>query len=485
MAADQAIIDAINKRRRNDTPGPFDQAWDFAKSLPGKFSNFGKPEAIPMSSDFASTDERDAYAKAMNAPKPPQLGMGDLTREDRGEDLDVDARNPASAKPENMLAGFKAKPQNMMATQMMSMPDPAVKAAVAARSTARDDMQRAQMASNDNSMYANIGDAGGDLGAAIAGVKRAAPAGYDNLKKTANAPVEQLEERTKFGRASDLTDPNSVQSNVARNLAKAQLKSAGQDPNQVDGMSAQDLSDFMQKGLSSLESAETRKASMKMHNDLVGLKQRELNDDKFNKRITLFGDSLDENKGRTGEFGRQQQLVNSSDRALVLGKQFADGNLPPAQVAELATSVAGLVSGGSHAAEATVHRFVPSTYSGSEAGISQWLTSEPKGAGQQAFVKQLLETAQRERQQAVGKIHGIKMSRVAQFEDLQRQNPTAFNAVLQSKGVDPEEYAKFKAGGYKVQAAAPASLNMGGVLSYDDPDKEKRYQAFKASQGIN
>lgn len=178
-----------------------------------------------------------------------------------------------------------------------------------------------------------------------------------------------------------------------------------------------------------------------------------------NKRYTSLGDALDENKGRAGEFGRQVQFVNNADRVLQLAKQFPDLNLPPAQMGELASASASLIGGGSGAAEGTINRFVPKTLAGSAAGLAQWLTSEPHGAGQQAFVKQMMDTAQRERDLAASKLQAVKMSRVAQYSDLSTKDPAKFNAVLESHGIDPAQYADYQKNGYKAPTPTKPTTN--------------------------
>lgn len=170
---------------------------------------------------------------------------------------------------------------------------------------------------------------------------------------------------------------------------------------------------------------------------------------KVSRRFTAMSDALDEDKARTGEFGRQKQFVNNADRVLALRTQFPDGNLPPAQMAEFATSVASLIGSGSHAAEATVGRYVPHTSSGTVADIVQYLSNDPQGAGQQGFVKLMTDTAERERGLAQSKLKAVKYQRVASFGDMENRDKDRFNEILESQGVDPEEYQQFKKNGYK------------------------------------
>ncbi len=255
------------------------------------------------------------------------------------------------------------------------------------------------------------------------------------------------------------SDPNSAESKSTRDYYRGLIKSANPraNTNQIvpETMSAADL-----KSKEGLLPEYVKGA--------FGVQERQTTNDRVlgkqtNQNNTKLGDAIDENKGRSGELGRQVQFANNADRALVLGKQFSDGNLPPAQMAELATSVGALLAGSGHAAEGTISRFVPSTASGSVAQIQQWLTSEPKGAGQQAFVRQLLDTAQRERDLALDKVKGVKFGRVAQF-NVDPTDPQVA-AILKSHGVDPDEYQEYVKGGYKMPAAAAKQQTGQGLLN--------------------
>lgn len=265
---------------------------------------------------------------------------------------------------------------------------------------------------NSNNAELNLAQAAGDFGAGLAGTK--VDPGYYNAARDQNAATVKgaegdVERNRKL--VQDFMN-NKRAEDVARENRAARLEMAKQ-------------------------TGEMRKA-----NQLTQLGEKQ------SKRLSALGDAIDENKGRTGELGRQIQFVNNADRVLTLKKQFPDGNLPAAQMAELATASAGLLGGGTGAAEHTISRFVPKSASGDVAKLQEWLESEPKGAGQQAFAKQMFETAEREKALAQDKVKGAKYARVAQFSDL--QDNAGFNSVLQSHGIEPSEYETYKNNGFKL-----------------------------------
>jgi len=119
-------------------------------------------------------------------------------------------------------------------------------------------------------------------------------------------------------------------------------------------------------------------------------------------------------------------------------------------MSELASSTASLSNGGGHAAEGTINQYLPPTVSKTEAGITQWLTNNPQGSGQQKFAQMMFDTAQREKDLASSKVNAVKLSRVADYKDLAQKDPQRFNIALQSHGIDPKDYAEFASNNYQV-----------------------------------
>lgn len=80
-------------------------------------------------------------------------------------------------------------------------------------------------------------------------------------QKMAGEELTQVDKERDIGRKTELGDPNSTQSAVARNVARRRLKESGADPNMItNGMSALDV-DALEKSVTGLESSATRKAT--------------------------------------------------------------------------------------------------------------------------------------------------------------------------------------------------------------------------------
>lgn len=119
------------------------------------------------------------------------------------------------------------------------------------------------------------------------------------------------------------------------------------------------------------------------------------------------------------DYQKQKQIMSSADRvkALTAQGESQPGGLDNRQIHEVAIAAANLVSGGTGAAQATVESLVPHSYSGSAAGIEEWLSGNPKGAEQQEFVKRMAETADREKHLATEKVRSYNANTLQSAQD--------------------------------------------------------------------
>lgn len=148
-----------------------------------------------------------------------------------------------------------------------------------------------------------------------------------------------------------------------------------------------------------------------------------------------FSDALDPNKARGGNLAATQKLINSTDRIHGLFEQFPDGNIPAAQTTELATAVAGLISGGSPQSQHQIDEIVPQSAAGNAQKMISWLMDQPKGLQQQKFIQTLRESSQRERDIAIRQKGEAQRSRLTAFENLKAADPDRYQRMLDSFGV--------------------------------------------------
>src|ERR1700694_6226746 len=124
-------------------------------------------------------------------------------------------------------------------------------------------------------------------------------------------------------------------------------------------------------------------------------------------------------------------------------------------MSEVSGSLATLIGGGS-SGEGTRRELTPYTSGRSMAELTQWLTNEPHGAGQQAFVKQMIDTATREQGTAKSAIRQAQAQRLSSHLQYLQMFPDQAKAQIESYGFDPSE-VDFKTGKHTPKAAAPAA----------------------------
>lgn len=173
----------------------------------------------------------------------------------------------------------------------------------------------------------------------------------------------------------------------------------------------------------------------------------------YQKRLKQMGDDLDPSKQRQGSFGVSKQIFDRAERLESLAGALPDGNLDSRQMEELAIGLNSMLSGSNTGASEQVKSLVPQTIWGDAQKLKEWFVNNPTGLQQQEFVKRMLGSISREKQTAEQQMNRTRFSRIAKYSDLASSNPDDFNSVLQSNGVDPEQYQQWTKGGYKAMSA--------------------------------
>lgn len=268
-------------------------------------------------------------------------------------------------------------------------------------------------------------------------------------------------------------DPSNPAVSAKRQVVGGLLKQAGIKDVDVSNSSDAELDSFMQPLETSAKFANARAQKEASQ----GLRLGQTRD----KRFQALSETLDPTKMRGGQFAQYQKTVDDADRVLVLRDQQPDLNFDNRQMEEIALATARMLSGGSMAAQSTIKALLPKSAAGDLAKAQEYVLNMPKGAGQQAFAKRILETAERERDLAASKLQEVRYSRIAPFSDLEQDDPKMFAAVLSSKGITPEEYRAYAQAGYKLAKpkakedgllkTPPAKLpKIGDVTPFDDGD---------------
>lgn len=305
-----------------------------------------------------------------------------------------------------------------------------------------------------------------------------------------------IREQTDFDRAqmlkAKMDDPLTDESKLSRETAIAVLNRANLpkvaesvlNANGGKGASRTQIEDFLIKKGSAWQNAydqemQNQRARMvdnrarELHEDAVAARE----DTRKSKEIETyrkdFQTDMDSFKGRTGAFGKTQETLNSIARAKGLLQQFEDGDLPPAQVAELTEAWQRAISGGS-GSEERIKRLLPASAKGDVNKFIGYMINTPKGAGQQEFIKLISDSLDREEKINSDIIKSAQVQRAMgpRYKGYRENYPDEYKASLMQLGIDSgkdiDEHGRYT-GGQK---------SVGGL------DRTENLQTFKSARDM-
>lgn len=269
--------------------------------------------------------------------------------------------------------------------------------------------------------------------------------GAANLEKT-NLGLQgaQMDFRSK----ESLSDPDSPQSKALRAIAKGYGMKVTDD---MTGAQLSDLIPIAEKAFTASENrnsrmdvASLRQETMKQNSEdrqaALADKKQAKDSTELDKRFTAVKQAVDATRGRQGQFGVQRVILDNTDKLTQLARN-PDGtaaNLTTTQLQELAIA-ANKMLGGSDAAGQIEH-LLPKNAQMSETALKDWLTSEPHGANQKAYIDLTLHTLDRERALAQAKIKQATIAKIQAYNDLEQKDPVKFADMLQKLDITPDEY---------------------------------------------
>lgn len=241
------------------------------------------------------------------------------------------------------------------------------------------------------------------------------------------------------------------------------------DFSSVPAAALQQLEPIAAKIYATRESAEARKLVAQTNADARSQAQSQREEQGAEKRWTQFGQELDPTKARGGEMAKVVNSITQYGKV----KQLIEQSPNPSsnQMYEMARAFDRAVSGGV-ATEGGTQHLIPKTALGSVSDFAQWLSNSPVGRNQQAFVKQLSDSIDRETgygQKLLREWQGKKASR---FSDLAKRDQGRFEAELQNWGLAPEEFDPST----WTYRGAPAALSPSAVLPKEGSQTSARPQ---------
>jgi hypothetical protein len=177
---------------------------------------------------------------------------------------------------------------------------------------------------------------------------------------------------------------------------------------------------------------------LKYERDRNQLTRNQQRMDRVDKLGKDFNKDMDPDASRTGNFGQISARIQAGERMKTLIGAFANKNLPPAQIEELALGSANMISGTTAAARAQVEALVPKSAMGDASKIASWIANDPYGANQQKFVEMMEHTVDREMDTANRQLNDIRAKRVGSHEEFRRLAPDQYAKRMSDYGMDPK-----------------------------------------------
>lgn len=240
--------------------------------------------------------------------------------------------------------------------------------------------------------------------------------------------------------APSMTDQSSYEKGIA------QLKSQGVDMSNVpQTFDPQYMSNIHAMALSAKDQMElankdrdfgAKQKELDLKHEENSIKRDQVSSEKVDKLAKDFKNDMDADRGRSGNFGQISAKVQQADRLKTLVQSYKNGDLPPAQMEELALGMANMLAGSNGSSRAQVEALVPHTWWGGKQNAQQWLMNEPMGAGQQKFVEQMAHTIDRERDTANEQLNQIRASRLSSHDRFKKMAPDQYQVGLRSYGID-------------------------------------------------
>lgn len=384
---------------------------------------------------------------------------------DRAPANDAAPANEASPAPTMPQQASPQPPSPPMPEAMPAQPMPPVPT----EDPTMKMLSQAQDNRKNQNMLANMLDAGDRIGTAIAGQGNLTyeKGKYDNLRKIGDQGVEDVLEKQKMkGTLQDQelrgyniqkakqqatddkakSDPNSDISRMNRASVVDSLNRIGRKDlaSQVKpNMSSKQIEDLfgeynLQNMVTAYDAQQNRLEMAKVKaGDKTAAAQAKMDQkdterlDKFNKAITS---SIASSRGA---FGKMANIKRSAEAIEQLSLQNSNGNMDNRQIQELARSLDSMLSQGAATITGSSH-LVPRSASGDASKLMEYIGNIPRGAGQQAFVKKMLDTVEREKALATNQIKKESKALLGSGKDLADRHPEAWGMMLKQHGL-PED----------------------------------------------
>lgn len=326
-------------------------------------------------------------------------------------------------------------------------------------------LKRAQEQSRNMRLATALGEAAGTF-ATVAPGGKFDRGFYEEQQKLAEAPVVNIQQRKEaminkqkladmlvdnqikklaLGNAQEASDPNSEVSKTARGFYQM-LHPGIEKTEGWNKTSASFLKDFGQHILETEAKIEATKATREAAQAVREEQTKTKKQKSLDERVTKFKDALDPNRMRSGQLGNLKKNSDQLSHVIRLGADPSYGNsLTEAETLELSQGLVRAINGGVGVpTQSQVEHIMPKSWKGTWQDTKSWFLNQPQGREQQEFIQRLLHNATAQKDLYDNQIKLAQLQEVPGYEDIRRDSPELFEAVLNSRGLDSETYDKFK-----------------------------------------
>lgn len=196
---------------------------------------------------------------------------------------------------------------------------------------------------------------------------------------------------------------------------------------------------------------------------------------KIPERFNKLDRNLDPSAFRSGAFGDSKKVFDRGERlrTLVDATFEQPGGADSRQIAELAIGLQNMLSGGT-GSTTEVMSLLPKSAVGNANKISEWISNNPTGAGQQKFVNRLRDTIYREMDITQAQMDRTRIQRLANFSDLKKIDEEKYNNTLESYGITPDKIDAYQKGGIKALTELARQARE-GVTGNTSDEEQKDY----------
>lgn len=319
-----------------------------------------------------------------------------------------------------------------------------------------------------NMMMLALMEGGQTIGSSIAGTKPVE--GYTrSLEDLAQSPLQELKEKRasqkdkretekdkrsaereqmEMDQAKEMLNSKSQSSEVARKTTKDMLTKIGYKTladKITDNMSAKQIHTLMggvniQNLMQQYESMQNRLEMAKVNRIAKDESAKSKMDEKDMKRLDGANKLIQASINRNNTaFGRSANNLRAAQAIETLVESMDPKDMDSRQITELARSLDAMLSAGSPTITGMM-KLIPRSARGDAAKIAEYITSRPKGAGQQEFIHRMMDTVKREKELAQNQISTESRKMLSSFHDLKKKQPDAWNLMLRENGLDPDMF---------------------------------------------